>query len=334
MKKEIDFYGFGTIQNQEIMIVNHCIVECSAKKLSKDLIIRNVKEIKDKQDNSIINTLMKMHKRLCANMKDVRPVWIELCTERVNKVKRNNTILSISIEKTVNNKRSSYPIGVSLGGINNIADIYNTVEYINEMQIEEAELSDRKILLTPYAAGIILHELIGHLREYDNSQIYTKVENAKIIDSPKGIIDYTYDDNGVMGHSVNLIDYNLSSATGNTFLGINEKRQIESLIRQRNLIMSFDSTEMQRSTRESPIMPVYRAGFSKKNNCIQIITSINGVIRKLSIPSKEIESLRAINGITLEMVGICHKHGCPHYFGIKTPWAEMTMERKVEEYQV
>lgn len=328
MLKESEFIGFGQNYNKDEFYYNNCIIDCSANKCICDEVLKKQSQIVDKKIYHDYSLLREFYE---SNANKIGINWIEYFHEDNEINSRNNEVVLISLEKIKNNRRVSYPVGFLKKDIYDSKRLIDNIEYINSIQTSSALSSDKVVVLSPYSTGVIIHEVIGHIAEIENSNHDIEIINGIINDVPVSLMDYNLDDYGRPGTKVNICKNKLTNQSGNGFCEVSVQRQVHSLIRQRNLeFIPLNKTECMDNHR----LPIFLAGINSARMCLNIIAELDGEFQKLNVPIKDIVSIRALSNELIELIEICHKNSCPHYFGVKTPWSEMMLSKNLGEYIV
>lgn len=351
-------------------------------KPKKDKVIIKEKHPNNKKAKEIIEDLSKIKEEILNAEKRIKSINVRYSENSVEKfylssdgrdieTKYKISSLSISAVARENNINVSSHISLStyLGYPLEVFDINESInKLLNKVSMQlkgkPAKAGEAKVILSPEVSGVFAHEALGHLAEADLaiSGILSKLKGKKIskdivnvsdspyLDYPTAIGITPYDDEGVEGREVKIIEngivnefmnnrtyalYTNELPSGN---GRSEDFRSTVLIRMRNTYFKpgkSDLYEMMEDIKDGYLMNSVLGGQTSPDGTFQFgieegYKIENGEIkyplRNVGIAGYTLETLSQITDISKDFdvwPGICGKMGQSVYVGTGGPYVKV-----------
>lgn len=229
------------------------------------------------------------------------------------------------------------PIGIKQRDINGLCDnltklILLAIEGINSLNF--VDLNSFWLSFDNFSAGILFHELFGHLSEGDvkdirKSFIPVLKRNFNVYDIP--FYSNQQDDAGIKGRSVNLLNSRLNYNTGNLFIYI-DKDSVKNnigIIRQRKLI----ATCSEPAKTINPNGVISFGGVNIQKHALHIRLGLQKIKKlDLKIPLEDIEEVYISGNSPIEYSTICQKISYPAVVSFKLPNVSMGLKQSIKFY--
>lgn len=229
------------------------------------------------------------------------------------------------------------PIGIKQRNINfliaNLTKLISlAIEGINSLNF--VDLNSVGLSFDSFSAGILFHELFGHLSEGDvkdirESFIPALKRNFNVYDVP--FYPNQQDDACIKGHSVNLLNSRLNYDTGNLFIYIDRDNVQNNIgiIRQRKLIATrFGLAEV-----INPNVVISFGGVNIQKHALHIRLGLQKIKKlDLKIPLEDIKEVYTSDNSPIEYSTICQKISYPAVVSFKLPNVYMRLKRPIKFY--
>lgn len=150
-------------------------------------------------------------------------------------------------------------------------------------------------------------------------------------DEPKMIVDYTIDDLGKYGKTVDIKRGYLNSESGNVFIGKDNNKIVRKQIRQRNLNIVNIKDECNING-DIPKLFICKAGVNIEKKIIAMIVKDDKDVKQIIIPIEDIEAIIGKSGEMFQYTNVCIKQQIPHYIGYNSIWSMLYLKKDINSY--
>ncbi|MDO5716483.1 MAG: hypothetical protein Q4Q17_01670 [Tissierellia bacterium] len=214
----------------------------------------------------------------------------------------------------------------------------NTLEkfilfHMSDTQTSKNIFEFNTVEFSRYSSLIICHELFGHLAEGDVGLDRVFTEGLQVTDFPSSDygIDYSIDDNGNRGKSVDLINCDLGVSTSNIFFGVDKHGKLNSQVRHRNIVVKTENSCCIKDGLSSCLHINY-AGISTSGKYLNLIIPFENNSYRITIPLDEIIKVFSTGSCQYSNVMYCWKRGVPHLVYLRSPRLAMVLKRTLSSY--
>lgn len=237
----------------------------------------------------------------------------------------------------------TFPIGITGTNIDSMIEKLNTIIldiYSSTDVKNKSYLGGNKFSLDGYSSGVFIHEVFGHIAEFNIKKIPKEIRCTKklnIYDCPviEDLINYKTDDLDMNGNVINILKQGLNKNTGNYFCGRNNMQKIIFSIRQRNLVIEANTISYENKETERLKIFITRAGLSKDLKFCELIAIVeNNVSILLRIPIEEIIDIECYQKklTSIKYCTTCVKNNIPHYVGVKAVPVIVSLRKDITKY--